>query len=33
MERNNLYSDEPELANELRLAFMAWSQSVTSDVR
>jgi arylsulfatase A-like enzyme len=32
-ERNNLYSDEPELANELRLAFMAWSQSVTSGVR
>ena len=29
-ERNNLFSSQPELAEELRQAFMAWSQSLTA---
>jgi arylsulfatase A-like enzyme len=32
-ERNNLFSSQPELAEELRQAFMAWSQSVTAGGR
>ena len=32
-ERHNLYASEPELAEELRQAFMTWSQSVTTVSR
>ena len=32
-ERNNLFASRPELAEELRQAFMAWSQSVTAGSR
>jgi arylsulfatase A-like enzyme len=32
-ERNNLFSSQPELAEELRQAFMAWSQSLTTGSR